>query len=190
MKRSWNGVLIVLLTMMLSGSMNLKAGTRTGSSRRIRSPRATFPVSRAGRRAYSFSRHKLRAAARRSQKLHPTHPTVISRLAHMQIEPARVESIQQALVAAGELHGMPSGRWDTETHDAMARYQSAHGFGVTGLPDAKSLMKLGLGPHPLPQELDRVRASSLNPTASAAPGTSDEDSPATAPSTAANPTPF
>jgi hypothetical protein len=36
----------------------------------------------------------------------------------------------------------------------MKRYQQANGFNATGLPDAKSLMKMGLGPHPLPQDVD------------------------------------
>ena len=35
-----------------------------------------------------------------------------------------------------------------------AAIQADHGFPVTGLPEAKSLMKLGLGPHPLPPDLD------------------------------------
>jgi hypothetical protein len=41
----------------------------------------------------------------------------------------------------------------------MRRYQADHGFPATGLPEARSLMKLGLGPHPLPEELDASRAA-------------------------------
>jgi peptidoglycan hydrolase-like protein with peptidoglycan-binding domain len=87
----------------------------------------------------------------------------------MQMSPSRVETIQQALINAGTLHGTPTGHWDSETRDAMARYQDANGFGVTGLPDAKSLMKLGLGPHPLPAELNKAPAASgADPAASPA----------------------
>ncbi len=103
----------------------------------------------------------------------------------MQMDPARVESIQQALIDAGAYHGTPTGRWDTETRDAMARYQTANGFGVTGLPDAKSLMKMGLGPHPLPPELNKAPdAAGSQPDAST--GTT---SPALSPAPAAKPTP-
>jgi hypothetical protein len=36
----------------------------------------------------------------------------------------------------------------------MQQYQQANGFGSTGLPDSRSLMKMGLGPHPLPAAAD------------------------------------
>lgn len=76
------------------------------------------------------------------------------RLAQLRMEPQRVEEIQRALIKAGYLDEEPTGKWDDATRDAMLRYQSEHGFPATGLPEAKTLMKLGLGPHPLPQELD------------------------------------
>jgi peptidoglycan hydrolase-like protein with peptidoglycan-binding domain len=72
----------------------------------------------------------------------------------MRPEPERIQEIQQALVQAGYLNAQPNGRWDDQTREAMRRYQVDHGFPATGLPEAKSLMKLGLGPHPLPPELD------------------------------------
>jgi peptidoglycan hydrolase-like protein with peptidoglycan-binding domain len=69
-------------------------------------------------------------------------------------EPERIQEIQQALVQAGYLNAQPNGRWDDQTREAMRRYQADHGFPTTGLPEAKSLMKLGLGPHPLPPDVD------------------------------------
>jgi len=71
-----------------------------------------------------------------------------------EMSPQRAEQIQEALVQAGDLHETPTGLWDTETREAMRQYQSSNGFQATGLPDAKSLMKLGLGPHPLPADVD------------------------------------
>jgi peptidoglycan hydrolase-like protein with peptidoglycan-binding domain len=70
------------------------------------------------------------------------------------LQPERVQEIQQALIREGYLQGEANGQWDARTHDAMQRYQTQHGFPATGLPEAKSLMKLGLGPHELPTELD------------------------------------
>jgi hypothetical protein len=84
------------------------------------------------------------------------------------------------LIREGYLQGDASGQWDTRTHDAMLRYQMDHGFSATGLPEAKSLMKLGLGSHPLPAELDHTPAGIAgagatqdvtSPSSSAIPGT-------------------
>src|SRR5579875_1648329 len=85
-------------------------------------------------------RHRRRASSRRSRSL--------------EIPRERAEQIQEALIQAGDLHEQPTGRWDEQTREAMKRYQQANGFNATGLPDAKSLMKMGLGPHPLPQDVD------------------------------------
>lgn len=76
------------------------------------------------------------------------------------IRPDRIKQIQQALVKAGDLKEEPTGRWDTATRKAMREYQVQNGFTPTGLPEAKPLMKLGLGPHPLPPAL--VRAAAAN----------------------------
>lgn len=72
----------------------------------------------------------------------------------------RIREIQQALIRAGYLEGEPTGRWDAKTRAAMRRLQEESGLPVTGKLDARSLVKLGLGPetagvaapHPLPPE--------------------------------------
>jgi peptidoglycan hydrolase-like protein with peptidoglycan-binding domain len=75
------------------------------------------------------------------------------RLARLKLQPERIQEIQQALITQSYLHQDPTGKWDDATRDAMRRFQADHGFPTTGMPEAKSLMKLGLGPHPLPDEL-------------------------------------
>lgn len=82
------------------------------------------------------------------------------RQARVHLQPERVNEIQQALARSGYLHEEPTGRWDRATRDAMQQYQQANGFSGTGLPEAKPLMKLGLGPHPLPPGLQP--AASVN----------------------------
>jgi peptidoglycan hydrolase-like protein with peptidoglycan-binding domain len=77
-----------------------------------------------------------------------------ARLARLKMRPERATAIQQALFQRGYLAQEPTGVYDDPTRDAMKRYQADNGFPATGLPEAKSLMKLGLGPHPLPTELD------------------------------------
>lgn len=83
----------------------------------------------------------------------------LRRRAAMRPEPQRVQEIQKALIDAGKLNQEPTGRWDDATRDAMKRYQEAHGVAPTGLPDAKSLMRMGLGPHPLPPEVETAAAN-------------------------------
>jgi len=96
-------------------------------------------------------------------------------------EPERIQEIQQALVQAGYLNAQPNGRWDDQTREAMRRYQADHGFPATGLPEAKSLMKLGLGPHPLPADLDASNGARAGAnTVSDTPATPD-DPPAAGP---------
>jgi peptidoglycan hydrolase-like protein with peptidoglycan-binding domain len=92
------------------------------------------------------------------------------------LQPERVQEIQQALIREGYLQGNASGQWDARTHEAMQHYQTDHGFPATGLPEAKSLMKLGLGSHPLPSELDH------GPVGVASPGLAPGDPPVTSPS--------
>jgi peptidoglycan hydrolase-like protein with peptidoglycan-binding domain len=86
-----------------------------------------------------------------------------TRLARQKLHPERIEEIQRGLVQAGYLNEEPSGKWDNSTREAMRSFQHAHGFPETGLPEAKSLMKLGLGPHPLPEDLDPTAQASANP---------------------------
>lgn len=100
-----------------------------------------------------------------------------ARLARLQLEPSRIEEIQQALIREGYLAQEPTGKWDDATRSAMRRYQDKNGFSTTGLPEAKSLMKLGLGSHPLPEDVDPTvvgRASINSPHA----GSTTSESPA------------
>jgi peptidoglycan hydrolase-like protein with peptidoglycan-binding domain len=114
-------------------------------------PTAAHSTQRAG-----TSRRGTSAARRR-----PAASNVSAR-ARLHLQPERVQEIQQALIREGYLQGEANGQWDARTHDAMLRYQTMHGFSPTGLPEAKSLMKLGLGSHPLPPELDHSAVASAS----------------------------
>lgn len=115
--------------------------------RRIPLRRSTRRTSVASSRRHSRSYRSSRSRRSRASSRRPSRP-------RPQIQPARAGQIQQALIQAGDLHGEPTGQWDSETREAMKLYQKQNGFAATGLPDAKSLMKMGLGPHPLPPQVD------------------------------------
>lgn len=122
-------------------------GKRSSTARR-RTSAATHSASKSGRRTVSASRtwssHHSRRVAHKQPPWTRQH-----------LEPDRVTEIQRALGQAGYYHGEPSGQWDEATRAAMRRYQADNKFGATGLPDSRSLMKLGLGPHPLPEDVGR-----------------------------------
>ena len=59
--------------------------------------------------------------------------------------PDRISEIQQALAKDGSYAGIPNGKWDDSTQDALRKFQEAHGLTPTGKLDARSLQQLGLG---------------------------------------------
>jgi len=54
--------------------------------------------------------------------------------------------IQQALIRAHYLDGEATGEWNQATRDALIRFQSDNNWQTKILPDARALIKLGLGP--------------------------------------------
>lgn len=66
------------------------------------------------------------------------------------ISPERATEIQTALVKAGYL-GEASGTWDASTQAAMEKLQADNGWQVKLVPDARALIKLGLGPGSEPE---------------------------------------
>ena len=144
-----------------------KGKTAQTSARRYPAKRTTLRAGSASTRARTSNRT---SASRGRRAPHRTRLTPgQQRLARLHLEPDRVQEIQQALIREGYLPtDAATGEWDLRTHDAMLRYQTMHGFPATGLPEAKSLMKLGLGSHPLPPELDHSSVGIATPTA--APG--------------------
>ena len=64
------------------------------------------------------------------------------------IQPERTLEIQQALIREHYLSDVPTGEWDQATRDALVRLQSDNRWQTKVLPDARALIKLGLGPSP------------------------------------------
>ena len=62
------------------------------------------------------------------------------------IDPQRALEIQQALIREHYLTGKPTGVWNDATQQAMQRYQADNNWQSNTTPDARALIKLGLGP--------------------------------------------
>ncbi len=62
------------------------------------------------------------------------------------IDPKRAHEIQEALIREHYLEGKPTGVWNDATQKAMQRYQADNNWQSKTTPDARALIKLGLGP--------------------------------------------
>jgi hypothetical protein len=62
------------------------------------------------------------------------------------IDPTRAREIQAALIQKHYLDGAPTGTWDVRSKAAMEKYQADNGWQTKKIPDARALIKLGLGP--------------------------------------------
>ena len=68
------------------------------------------------------------------------------RRGQQKIDPKRAREIQEALIREHYMQGKPSGVWDQTSQKAMVRYQAENGWQTKTVPDARALIKLGLGP--------------------------------------------
>lgn len=62
------------------------------------------------------------------------------------IDANRARQIQTALIRENYLDGQPTGTWDARTKAAMVKYQADNGWQTKKVPDARAIIKLGLGP--------------------------------------------
>ncbi len=152
MRLETNGLGVLALCLALGASSPAQAASKH-PTRRHSTAKKTVSVS--SKKSSSTSKVRSR---RRSSRPAPFR----YRLAHLQMSSDRIMEIQAALTKSGYYQGVPTGKWDEPTKAAMRQCQAANGFPETGLPDSKSLMKLGLGPHPLPLELDATAQSRVS----------------------------
>jgi hypothetical protein len=62
------------------------------------------------------------------------------------IDATRAREIQEALIREHYFDGTASGVWDTQSQNAMVRFQADNGWQSKVVPDSRALIKLGLGP--------------------------------------------
>lgn len=101
-------------------------------------PEATHPPVTHHSSSHPTTRH---ASTHRSSKNSRKRPR-----GQQAIDNTRAREIQEALVRKHYLTGEPSGTWDTATQAAMRRYQAEQGWQTKTVPDARALIRLGLGP--------------------------------------------
>ena len=184
MKQNWNRETRVGLVLFMAAAWMLPAQLRVQDTTPQKAGSTVKQATHKATARTSQHRPAQHAATQRVSSQSKRSIAAQRRRAQLRPEPERIQEIQQALVRAGYLNEEPNARWDDQTRDAMRRYQAGHGFPETGLPEAKSLMKLGLGPHPLTKDLDTGSAATASAdTASGTPAAPDsqQDPPAAPP---------
>jgi len=87
------------------------------------------------------TQHKTSSKHKKSRKTASSHQR-----GQQKIDAQRARQIQEALIREHYLSGTASGVWDSSTQEAMERYQADNGWQSKTTPDARALIKLGLGP--------------------------------------------
>ncbi|HMD18437.1 MAG TPA: peptidoglycan-binding domain-containing protein [Terriglobales bacterium] len=132
---------------------------------------ATAPAANAEHPASAHATTNRTSAHNSAQKKKSSHGKKGStKRGQKAIDATRAREIQTALIREHYMQGQPSGTWDGATQTAMQRYQADHGWQSKMTPDARALIKLGLGPshdHLLNPE-SAMTTPTPTPTASAA----------------------
>jgi murein L,D-transpeptidase YcbB/YkuD len=105
--------------------------------------------------------------------------------------PERISEIQSALARGGYYRTDATGKWDSDTVDALQRFQSGNGLDTTGKLDALTLQKLGLGSDvagvSAPKGIVSHSCCSMSPSPSYAPPAAATPTAAISSTTAATP---
>jgi peptidoglycan hydrolase-like protein with peptidoglycan-binding domain len=126
-----NALKIGVIVLLLAGISAAKTRTTKHSSHPSAGPT-------------SKTLHK--TSSKTSSKHHAQRRGAWKRHGQQEIKDDRALEIQQALIREKYLDGTPNGQWDSRTQQAMARYQSDHGWQSKVTPDSRAIIKLGLGP--------------------------------------------
>jgi hypothetical protein len=133
------------------------------------------PAAKSGTTAHATSRKgkKLRRRAANAANWR--------RRGQQKIDPQRAREIQEALIREHYLQEEASGVWDDASQKAMERYQADHGWQSKMVPDARALIRLGLGPdhqHLLNPESAMTTAPQPLPSAPVSPTSAPRSDPA------------
>jgi Putative peptidoglycan binding domain len=135
---------VTLLAATVSGAVDTKTDsvTRAATKASASSPKPLTSSAAKSSKSTSTSAHSTGSKSKKSRK------SAASRRTHGQqkIDPERAQQIQEALIREHYLTGKPTGVWNDATEQAMQRYQADNNWQSKTTPDARALIKLGLGP--------------------------------------------
>lgn len=131
------------LAIMTMGMVLAAAATATTTTTTPKSTKSSRSSSNSHKSSSSSSHRSSKSSGSKSKKKSSARAT-----SHGQhgIDEERTSEIQLALIREHYLTGEPTGQWDQSTKEALTRFQAENGWQTKSLPDARALIKLGLGP--------------------------------------------
>jgi phage repressor protein C with HTH and peptisase S24 domain len=127
---------VALLATTLSSAQEAKPADQPATS-----PSQTSTSSPAKSAKHTTSTHSTASKSKKSKKSTSKHTH-----GQQKIDSQRTLQIQEALIREHYLDGKPTGVWNDATQQAMQRYQADNNWQSKTTPDARALIKLGLGP--------------------------------------------
>src|ERR1700693_2022309 len=143
MTRFWLKLSAVGCVALLAGAIAFATDAKTDSNT-LPPPQSKTPSQSASTKKSSTSATTKHASTHKGKK---TRRTASRRPRGQQkIDSQRALEIQEALIREHYLTGKPAGVCNDETQQAMQRYQADNNWQSKTTPDARALIKLGLGP--------------------------------------------
>jgi hypothetical protein len=121
---------VVLLAATLSSAQDAQPAASTSQT-----------STSAAKKPATTSTHSSASKSKKSKKSTAKHTH-----GQQKIDSHRTLQIQEALIREHYLDGKPTGVWNDATQQAMQRYQADNNWQSKTTPDARALIKLGLGP--------------------------------------------
>ena len=143
MKTFWFKLSVLGCAALFAGAIAFATDTKTDSVT-LPPPQAKTTVAATSAKTSSTSGTTTHSTTHKGKKTRRTasrHPR-----GQQKIDSQRAQEIQEALIREHYLTGKPTGVWNDETQQAMQRYQADNNWQSKTTPDARALIKLGLGP--------------------------------------------
>jgi hypothetical protein len=132
----------VLLAATMSRAVDAKTESNAATKQPASQSHAVVSSHPKNSKSSSASSHSTTSKSKKSRKSAANRRS----RGQQKIDSQRALEIQQALVREHYLTGKPTGVWNDATRQAMQRYQADNNWQSKATPDARALIKLGLGP--------------------------------------------
>jgi hypothetical protein len=142
-------VLLASAALLCTSPMSAAIKTKSTSRVKARTAPAVTRSSSAAAKSHSHKAERVSSVAAHKGRKAKVETVAISKPkfhGQQSITQDRTIEIQQALIREHYLDGEASGEWDQATREALTRFQNDNHWQTKIVPDARALIKLGLGP--------------------------------------------